>query len=159
MCKLLGKYIDSEEYVGYKVATECDGRYFSPATGVEYKVGPVPKLTNETERNTEAIYGFNPSFKDFMTLHSRRFFSSIFNGKTAVIKKESDAKKLFADVKLGLEPHSAVKLYLESHSPYNIVLLKMKISGDLYEGETSLSCDDAEVIAGNTIVSFEKVAL
>ena len=44
MCNITTKLPRRQTVTGYKMAIEENGKYYSPATGVEYKTGPVPKL-------------------------------------------------------------------------------------------------------------------
>ena len=45
MCQIKEKIKDKRVVTGYKVAVKIDGKYYSPATGVEYlENAPVPEL-------------------------------------------------------------------------------------------------------------------
>jgi hypothetical protein len=41
MCSINGRYFKSETVEGYKVALKVKNHYYSPVTGIEYKMGPV----------------------------------------------------------------------------------------------------------------------
>lgn len=58
MCNII-RLIPEEErkkVTGYKVAVKLDGKYYSPSTGIEYKVGKVPIVNNREDFHKVSIY-------------------------------------------------------------------------------------------------------
>ena len=65
MCKIKCRFARTTEFTGYKVVIKRNGKYYSPATGIEYKPGPVPIFDENTERDISVISVFNDLFKNF----------------------------------------------------------------------------------------------
>jgi len=107
MCTIISKS-KRKSFTGYKVALKIDGKYYSPATGVEYVVGdvPIPDCINEEYRDDW--------FDD--VLNPEEYSHKVeYKGHTAVFKK---------------------KIITEVVSDLSIAaLLKMKISGDMLNCE------------------------
>lgn len=147
MCLITEKFDKSETFTGYKVVIKRDGKYYSPATGIEYKPGSVPKLDANTDRNVELIRVFSYSFKNFRDLIYRAFFNPTFNGLTAVFVDESAARRLLDEFSQNLDGDQ-------------VVIVSMTIYGNLHRGLAScanFTPPDTAVIAGNTIVKFEQL--
>ena len=128
MCILIRK-TRKKSVTGYKIALKIKGRYYSPAAGIEYKVGPVKGVTKAGKNALEEwSWVFNPA---------EGFYSSRYFGKTAVYLSP---ERLKANIK-------------ESWHRYGACLLKMTISGDIWETDYSLG----KTFAGDHIDKMEEV--
>lgn len=79
MCQLENE-LSRKQATGYKIAVTKDGKYYSICTGIEYKVGKVPKLKQQ-----EILVS------DWGDLQrGSAFHKSNYNGNTAVFKKKVD---------------------------------------------------------------------
>lgn len=127
MCDLIYK-CDEEEVTGYKVAVKIDDKYFSPATGLEYKVGPIPLQ-----------FKYQKHVADFVNVldENNECYNTNMTGRTCVFRDLESAK------------HKQNKWY----SFYELIILKMTISNDLLSGYYSTS----EVYGGKNIVSMEEL--
>jgi len=135
MCKIIGES-KRKTVTGYKLAYEINDSFYSPYTGVQYRVGKV-HATNKVlkEANSISTGRFLSEFDDY---------EPQMTGKTAVFLKKEDAKKEL--------------LILNDTSKYsiiviNVVMLKMKISGNLLDAKFK----EARTIAGDSIESIEKI--
>ena len=127
MCKITKKS-RKKTFTGYKSVVVVRGKYYSPATGVLYKVGPVPVVKNKRV-NAEGGYVdmLNPKNK---------FYNPRMMGKTGVFYTQTQAMQLY--------PSDA--------------MLKMTISGDLHEGTIADQFRfEADLIVGNHIDKIELV--
>lgn len=126
MCNLNGLPLNIE---GYKIVLELNGKFFSPTTGIEYKVGPV----EIPEKQTNHLKGCIVS----NLLDERSFgYSSTMIGRTCVFLNIDDAKS-------NLE-------YWQKYCK-NLVILNMTISQDLLIGNYG-----GIVVGGKNIISFYK---
>jgi hypothetical protein len=107
MCTIISKS-KRKSFTGYKVALKINGKYYSPATGVEYVVGdvPIPERIIEEYRDDCFVNVINPS----SYCHRPGYM-----GHTAVFIRVVD------------------KIMVSRRS--NAVLLKMKISGNMLNCE------------------------
>ena len=129
MCLFKEKYDESDTFTGYKVATKINGKYYSPYTGVEYKVGPVTPVIIGDKRLPNAVFPIiylQPN-KDMY-------------GYTAVFMASDDDHYL-------MEPDD------EDPDIENRVMLKMTISDTLYNGTVNIR----KVILGKYIKSIEEI--
>jgi len=94
MCKIVKTYDEPVVRTGYKVAIKIDGKYFSPATGVEYIVGPVPKCPDYSPQYEEKITGICRYFAVKAILEGI-FFDPTYNGNTGVFVLLGHARTLF----------------------------------------------------------------
>ena len=137
MCKLTKK-LTSESYKGYKIAIKKGDKYFSPATGVEYRVGRVRKATTSL---AIALFSFLCQEREILR-KSGRFYDKNMIGRTGVFRKKTDAEELIRNWRLG--------------SPCSVlVILRMKVGGELYGGSFAMTCP---IVAGGYIDSMKEVA-
>ena len=101
---------------GYKIVAEKDGRYYSPATGIEYKEGPVeiPKEQNKIVR----------IFNDLIQPGEYSYESNMI-GKTAMFKELSPAEERKCRWVYDITPG------------YVLSVVEMSLTGDLFTGEYS----------------------
>jgi hypothetical protein len=133
MCDLLERY-NKPTFTGYKAALKINGKFRSPATYIEYKVGPVPKYQN--------LQRFTSSY--FINIHPHSFFNPTFNGYTGVFTSRYDAVSLL------------LSIYEKDRDNYqydNFVLLKMKLGGILYNGWYV----SGPIIAGTEILDIRQL--
>ena len=133
MCKLTNKN-DNLQVKGYKVAYKEKSLYYSIATGIEYKIGPVPTPTTQY-----ALSGF---FAQGLLNPKNQLHKKDFYGKTAVFSDKDEAHRLKMDF------YHLVKTDKE------IVILKMKLSGDLWDGTYEFI---TKIVAGNHIDSIKEI--
>jgi hypothetical protein len=123
-----------KEFTGYKlVITNEKGEYFSPYTGIQYKVGPVPKFI-ESQKNND--YAVNCLF--YSKLQEKYQLTGVL--------KELDTK--FYDNIDGL-----ISNY-ELPTKCKRSIIKMKLTGDIYSGDF-LGHND--IMLGNYIESIELI--
>ena len=93
MCEIVGDYINKTLFSGYKVALRkykksnnpniADIRYYSIATGIEYKAGKVKG--NTVQKRPKEVEYFDPN------LYHGSCFNKAFRGYTGVFVKRDDA--------------------------------------------------------------------
>lgn len=134
MCEITGKYTESEKFTGYKLVYIIDGRYYSPVTGVEYKVGEKVKaitsgeaIENFRENSTLNTLSLGNYWSKPYSIFSS-FYTHSMQGKTGVFMDLTGAK---------------------SHQS-NEAIVKMTISDNLVRGFTC----DSPIIAGEFIESI-----
>lgn len=145
MCDKTCDINDIQTFTGYKVAIkrrDKNGkvRYYSPATGVEYKVGPVeiPKSQN----NYISVY-----FAGNLLNPKSAPFRKELVGYTAVFVERHDAEILFYDILDGL--------FLTEYTNTDIVIVYMTIKEKLWKGV--YRCMYAPVIAGKYISEIKEI--
>lgn len=118
---------------GYKVAIYNNGKFYSPVTGIEYSIGniPIPKRYGKYSIR-DLIHIVNVLDKKECAHDSK------YKGLTAVFKNKKDAIRL-CDT---WERNSGYK--------YSISVIKLKLSGKLYEGKYGHD----QVYLGSTIESI-----
>jgi hypothetical protein len=126
MCNITGKS-KRKTVTGYKVAYDANGLFYSPFTGVPYKVGKVitTDIILEESKHWYAIGRLLSMFDDY---------EKLMIGKTAVFLTKKDAIKLQQQID-------------------NSVILKMKLSGDLYDAEFK----EMKTVAGDNIETIERL--
>ena len=130
MCIILEKLSQK-----YKVAIKIYGKYYSPATGIEYKYGDV-------EITTTKHHKMDNYFVDVMDetelCHNKELtgFTSVFIDKETAIR--------FRDYSMSW-----------TTCPHHRVIVKMKIISDLHHGFYSGN----DVILGKKILSVEQINL
>lgn len=141
MCKLIKK-TRRKSFTGYKIAFKKDGKYYSPATGIEYKIGDVPHCPRLKPLAVKL------GIFDEDLLNSRyHLYEPGMQGKTSVLKYRAQA----------------VKLQRACQKNSNVIglfcLLIMTVSGEIWEGEFSFSYKDLDrpIFAGTHIDSMEEV--
>ena len=126
-------------YTGYKYVIVINGKYYSPTTGIKYKVGKVPVLTSNMKLE---IHGGN-SINQYLSPTSK-YNSKNYNGNTSVFKS---LKKCEDECK-GKD------------------IIKMTISGNLKKAKHSLTLGNikdihksriSNVIIGNHIDKIELI--
>lgn len=132
MCVEVGRKLNKETYTGYKAVIKNRRKYYSPAVGTEYKVGPVKgakKFLANTQSDWQRADILNPEADTFV----KNYF-----GKTAVFCKKDDAE-------------STARREVDNSGKW--VIVKMTISGDLRRG--NLAGDG--VVVGTRIEMIEEV--
>ena len=132
MCILSTEYTGQEQFTGYKIAVKRGNSYYSPATGMKYKIGKVPKIRITRPAGNGWIFGHGEELKDNMN------FKENFYGKTGIFRSERDVIRKHRNWHNRSRPH---------------VILKMTIKGNLFNGRY----DHNNIIAGDTIVKFKEI--
>jgi hypothetical protein len=128
MCEIKEK-TRLKTFTGYKVVIKKDGKYYSPSTGLEYKVGmKLPHLQERNEIFDTWAWG-NPLSKDGV------WYKPEMQGKTAVFKN--------------LRP---CVTSIACNRAFNHVILKMTIGGEIYNGSFSYN----ELRIGTEIVDIKE---
>ena len=131
MCKIKEK-ADLKEFTGYKVALKVDGKYYSPATGIEYKLGPVTVATEKGKY-------IDCCFEDNLLNPESRIFNNAMHGNTALFEDKQGALRLMSVM----------------NRDFLIVILKMTLSDLTYYGEYL----GYRVILGKNIVQLSEEPL
>lgn len=133
MC-YLSENLKEKKVIGYKVALKKDDKYFSPAMGFEYTVGPVPIVEKQI-----ALTG------NFSTriLEEPITFETNMVGRTALFATIASARK-FANTMLDYTP-----------GKYIVCIITMKLEGGLMGGVYG----SADVVAGRSILEIKEVAI
>lgn len=132
MCEFAHPPVELEEksFTGYKRVLKIEGRYFSPATGVEYVEGQdIPKPRRFRHRITEQ-YIFAPPLN--MISKKGFCFTKHLVGKTSVYERDCDAIRDKNDLE---------------------TIVEMTISGGLIKGYYGYS----NIIAGNHIEKIKEL--
>ena len=127
MCILTRKIADKKEKLqieGYKVALKKDGKYFSSLTGIEYEINKkIPKITYKKISKSDIFsYDFGWSNRCLILNPGGYFFDKEMKGKTAIFKNIKDAR------------YTKVLTMEINCKEYEVVILKLLIGGNLYEG-------------------------
>ncbi len=114
MCDFNKKIEDKRVVIGYKVARKIGKHYYSFATGIEYKKGPVtiPKKYGK--------YRWNHWGDVCRFLNRLGCYIPQYKGYTAVFKNLEDAKRLKRN---------------KENQIHNLVVLEMTLKGDLFSGQ------------------------
>lgn len=147
MCNITKEYKPGyHAQVGYKVAVQKpDGKYYSPFTGVEYKVGKVaqPDYNKDVEKIPivcDVIGGKN----------NNSFYQDRYVGCTAIFINKSEAVENMIGLKHRLDDRGI---------PIKLVMLEFKLSGIKYKGTYEFGEDiiSAPVFMGTRISSMKKI--
>ena len=111
MCKVTTPYKKSTTFTGYKCVIEYFGKIYSPVTGLEYKVGPVPIIK---KRRKHA----HPVFVNVLDPKEKAYEPKM-KGKTGVFTR--------------------LELAINHYGSTTNEIVKMTISGDLHNGIISFS--------------------
>ncbi len=128
MCKLTKKS-KRKSFTGYKSVVKVGKKFYSPVTGMEYKVGPVPKI----RRIGKHVL---PDYVNVLDPGAAAYNPKMV-GKTGVFENPALPRELFR----------------------TNTLVKMTITGDLYEGyvETGGGMNLGDLIAGTHIAKIKEV--
>jgi hypothetical protein len=119
-------------FTGWKAVYVVDGKYYSFWTNLEYEVGKVKPQKVKSDGTVRhkirnTIVGLN--------------YNKTMYGKTGVFKKKKDAERVYFIYENVLRP---------------MALLKITISGDLYNGFIDVTSEEP-VVLGNYIESIERI--
>jgi hypothetical protein len=130
MCEITEKLNTfSEQFIGYKMVVRFNNKLYSPYTGIQYKVGPVPVLTTKPKKYK--VYFSSINFND---IHAEKRLTAVFINKEDALES-LERNRSFMDKNDKLE------------------LIKMTIGGNLYTGYFGSD----EVILGDRILKIEKI--
>lgn len=148
MCKLTKEYTEAKTFTGYKYALETeDGKFISPATGIEYKPGPVEIAKGGNSHNPAGSF----VDEDTMLKPKGKAYSKDMIGRTGLFKEDSAVLQIIEDLKWCT---GRVKIGFKQ------VILKLVIEKELMSGTYHMGMFggiEFLVVAGKTIVSVEKV--
>ncbi|MFH1276489.1 MAG: hypothetical protein ABIH82_05240 [Candidatus Woesearchaeota archaeon] len=133
MCIILSK-TERKSYTGFKIVHKVDGKYYSPATGIEYKPGPVTPTKTIIESKVSG--GWNLT----SLTEGDRFYNKNMYGKTSVFVDKRNADLCYG----GRSGESVVE---------------MTISGGIWEGGLRCSYNPytAKLFLGTKIVSIKEL--
>lgn len=134
MCNITGNY-SKKSFTGYKVVCEMDGKYYSPATGIEYKKGPV-----EIPVVQQRLCNW---FSDTLLLPDGYGYKPDMKGYTAVFVNQYNAMCTWKELAFWYD------------SPYKLKVVKMTISHKLQYG----TYGHDNVILGKRIDKIEEVCV
>lgn len=99
MCNIIRTLPEPTIQVGYKVAIKIGNRYYSPATGVRYRRGKVPKCPKRTADIMDKLYNRTAFFDVDSVLDPQSFVHNTdYNGNTAVFRDLARANSLMCNV-------------------------------------------------------------
>lgn len=136
MCDLLGVF-EGKSFKGYKIAVEIEGKFYSPFTGIEYKVGKVP-----TVKIPEISWTAWKPNKIMLNPH----WNKSYKGYTSLFRSLVDAQLYYSN-KLNYHTH-------DGRVPKKVVYLEFEISKDLRYSEPEKGIN---TIAGKYINSIKKI--
>ena len=144
MCTLRRR-LTVDEVIGYKVVVLYNGKYVSPATGIEYKKDwtEVPVVKRRRRAFVVNRGGFNPG----IIYRGHSLFQGFMIGRTAVFLRQSDAEKLCR----------AVRMHKTGAEKLTWCVVSMRLSSDLMEGTYLTKGFDANVVAGRRCKVLEEV--
>lgn len=136
MCTLTKKS-RKKSFTGYKVVYKKGGKYYSPATGIEYKPGPVPRIKRQPKWVSDLGH-FRDIFYKLDPCHE-----PLMKGKTSVVE-------LLEDIR-------GMRAYWDmDEKTYPIV--RMTVSDGLFSGFYDWGfVARTDVIAGSHIDKIEEV--
>lgn len=142
MCYIKKKIENKTQFTGYKVAAKDNetGKYYSIATGIEYKIGPieVPKNQNKLMSSWKNILDPDCSF-----------YISQYRGLTAIFDELNDAQSCYDDWDTRLK------------DGYDLVILKMTVQKTIkrncYEGSYEFNFKSRSVHMGPKIRSMKEL--
>ena len=169
MCNL-EKKSKKRQVTGYKIAVKRNGKYYSPATGVEYRPGPVsqvPKIFSyKDSKNESRNIWFSPRM-DYIE-EARSISKHVSKGEKIdredVIKITDLLPKSDHFYFINMEGRTAVfktkkgiEYYTTLTSGGETCLLMMTIKEDIMEGTINDS-SDIPIFAGKEIIKFEEIS-
>jgi len=145
MCRIIRKS-SLPSATGYKVAIEWKGKYRSIWTNVKYGVGKVKPFKIVDDGHVD----------HFLRSELHVQFCGGMHGKTGVILSKEHAVKELRSFRRprGLSKKDFADGGYKDYQDH-VVLLKMKITGDLYDAEY----DNVPTVIGNTIESIRKLKI
>jgi hypothetical protein len=146
MCEIYERFREEEAVTGYKVAVQYDGKYYSPATGIEYKVGPVEIPIESSYRSEMSVSYFTNVADPASASHI-----SDYKGFTAIFEDYHEAIGLCVRIRRTQNTFNALRSFNESK---HILVLKMTLSNDLHYGKYCLQ----RVLLGKHIDAMMKTA-
>ena len=139
MCNFKEQIFD-KTVVGYKVAiVDKSGHYHSAITGIRYEKGKIPAPKTYGKHSIRSIIGIND------ILNGQSGYRELYQGHTAIFLTKSDADYLLGEWESTYN--------VRGHNFYNFVLLKIKLSGDIWTGDYNGN----PVYIGSEIISIEKL--
>jgi hypothetical protein len=146
MCEFKDQITDKKVVVGYKLAVKDKyNHYYSPITGVRYKVGKVPAATKYGTHNLRRELKFNDILDK--TDPSNK---SEYKGMTAVFKYRHAVDSFKWHCLDGVNQHDVIELSKK------LVVLEMELSGEIYDGNYYMLFN-RPVYIGSEIKSIKKV--
>jgi hypothetical protein len=137
MCEVYDK-LNSESYKGYKVVlTDTNGNHFSPYTGIQYKIGQVPKFNSIGNLSVQLCVAHAILNKEgsWNRLQESERLTAVFKN----IEDAVDCLDKISEITFGSAKRN---------------ILQMVLGGDLYQGSF---LSEYDVILGNVIESMEIV--
>ena len=139
MCKIINRFVKPYKFKGYKVALHIDGKYYSPATLVEYVVGDVPECPIYNKKLHIEILKLNTGFDPSQILYTiGNHHNSQFKGNTAVFVNIDDA--------------TIIKESMNDITDKKVVVLEMTIIASM-----DCTVDEMATKAGNKILSIKEI--
>jgi hypothetical protein len=143
MCTFDKKNLNDKVVVGYKLAIKDKyNHYYSPVTGMRYKVGKVKAATEYGKHNVRKDLLFNNILNK-----SAEGYNPNYSGMTSVFESYQNAI-IFKEYCLQ-DIHNCNMSALNK----NLVILQMELSGDLYNGTYGPWC----IFAGSEIKSISLI--
>jgi len=140
MCEIIKK-LRRKSVSGYKIVAHKDGSFYSTFTGQKYEIGkPIEGITDNSR--TMSDYWTSAINHKLAEIKLFPFFNKWFVHKTAVFLDREVAFIMGEEI-----THALHTLY----NKYDIVLVKMTLTGDIYSGEY----DYVNVYAGTQIKAIE----
>jgi hypothetical protein len=110
MCKLTETSYDQKTFTGYKlVIVDVDGKFYSPSTGIQYKEGPIPVIS-EVQRDDITLPFVNPFEYPFI-------FNEKYTGFTSVFANKDDAERV--RLALGYDSIKTIEMTLSGNLTYS----------------------------------------
>ena len=136
MCNLTTKIKNCQSVTGYKIVYKENGKYFSPATGIEYKENIDLPWPNNIKNKIKYYFGFDDVLNANELSHHKNLY-----GKTAVFINLSDAM-IFANI------------WQTAQEKMHLQIVKMTLSNDLYNGIYGFN---SKVYIGSHIDKIEEI--
>lgn len=143
MCQL-DTFFDGKTYTGYKLAAKVGRKYYSIATGIQYKRRKPVTIPDKQYPLLSCVDDelLNPTY----SLYQRKMI-----GRTTVFMSIKDAIKYFEELQNQIIRNTDIGIMKGK-----FVLLKMQISGELMTGLYNFAWDRHPVVAGKHIDSFKE---
>jgi|WetSurMetagenome_2_1015567.scaffolds.fasta_scaffold154645_5 hypothetical protein len=138
MCKLTTPYTKSDTFTGYKLVLKINNKLYSPATGIEYKIGKVPKPRKAIEETKD------PYFADVLDKNDCCYIAK-YKGFTSLFCNEMDCHTFT----------NAMKGRNKASEYFTIV--KMTITNTLFNGNYDNTINNTQIIAGKEILAIEEL--
>jgi hypothetical protein len=120
MCEIIAPFKGKKQVIGYKVALTHKGRFYSPSSGVEYKVGKIVP----PDEHTPPPCGWCDSSHD----PKNKFFRKEYTGLTAVLSRE-DAESILTEWLDGGIRNSPEAQLNGNRIPARLALVKIRLGG------------------------------